>query len=278
MKPQSKILLIGLLCVCNFITGRSQVLEAGFLGGLSVYNGDLSSVKWEDYFQDLNPAVGVFGRYELNRTLATRLQFTYTRLSASSGRNTTTPYDPPMKWRTDLAEVSLKLEVTPFRLYWFKKAVIQPYATSGLAVYHFNPKFFLDNRFIEVQPLGTEGQGASGQPGLYNRTQVSVPLGAGVRLNLPGRISIGAEFVGYLVFTDYLDDIGSTKLVYEDLRRLKGEEIARISNPDPRPGENVQFRRGNPARDYYYIGGVTIYYQLSDGMGRSGANIPCYKF
>lgn len=277
-KPQLTILAILLCLLSSGWKAQAQALEVGVIGGLSIYNGDFSPVNWEQYFEDLNPAFGVFGRYELNRTFAARLQATYTRLSADAGRNTTTPYQEGSAFRSSLAELSLKLEITPFRLYWFKNAEIQPFLTGGAAVYRFNPEIFLDGRWIEVQPLGTEGQGAPEQPPLYDRTQLSIPLGVGVRLNLNNRLSIGAEFTGYIVFTDYLDDLGSTVVMYDELRRLKGDEIARISNPFATEGENQRYRRGNPANDYYYIGGVTIFYRISDGLGRSGLNVRCYSF
>ncbi len=271
-------------------SAASQDLEAGLHVGLSVYNGDLSPVVPLDYLQDLNPAFGGFLRYEMNRVVAFRLNAIVTKLTANGGNNTTTPYKvEDTEWRTPLTEASLMLEITPFRINWFKGFEIQPYAHAGAAVFNFNPQLYLDNRWVDMQPLGTEGQGLDGYAEPYKLTQVSVPAGGGVRLNFNSRFSIGAEFTGRIVFTDYLDDIGSAIVNYDDLRRGKGEQIAKFSNPNFKGGEKLTYRRGNGARDYYYSGGINLIYRLTGGPGispmRNGKaskgrskTLGCYRF
>ncbi len=50
------------------------------------------------------------------------------------------------------------------------------------------------DHWYDLQPLGTEGQGLTGQPVLYSLTSFSIPFGLGLKVNFLRNFSFGAEW------------------------------------------------------------------------------------
>ena len=92
---------------------------------------------------------------------------------------------------------------------------IVPYVFGGVGVYHFNP-YTTDSIAGKVflHDVGTEGQylGLPGYPQPYNKTQLNIPIGLGIRYEVSEDLSVGLEICFRKLFTDYLDDV-STKYV-----------------------------------------------------------------
>lgn len=274
-------------CLLVFFLGGisfGQAVEIGMMAGLGIYNGDFSPVKNIDYFKELNPAAGVFVRHQTADRLAFRLGYTYTTLTGAGNNNTTTPYrKSDMLYRSPIHELALTMEITPFRLYLLGWEV-SPYISGGPAVFYFNPQYRINGEWLDVQPLGLEGQGLPGYEEPYSRLQFSLPVGGGVRIRINERFTIGAEAIGRIVLTDYLDDVTRKTVVYDDLRRGRGEEIAQLSFPGFNPENDRTYFRGNQANDYYYSGGVTLFYNLiryrsfNNGLTRKPSRLKCPKF
>ena len=89
-----------------------------------------------------------------------------------------------------------------------------PYLFGGFSVFHFNPKADFGGSNIELQPLGTEGQGIDGKK-KYKRIQFALPIGGGIKISV-GKIGIGIEVGARRTYTDYLDDV-STKYIDPNL-------------------------------------------------------------
>lgn len=88
-----------------------------------------------------------------------------------------------------------------------------PYAFAGIAVLAHNPQARApvgteDNKWVDLQPLRTEGQGLAGYGKPYSLVQLAVPVGAGVRYQINKRLDFSFEFGFRYTFTDYLDDVG----------------------------------------------------------------------
>jgi hypothetical protein len=83
---------------------------------------------------------------------------------------------------------------------------------AGIGYFAFNPQAKVLNKWVDLQPLHTEGQGFTENPNKkpYSLRQVSIPLGAGVRYELSPSINLRAEFVYRILSTDYLDDVSTT--------------------------------------------------------------------
>ena len=90
-------------------------------------------------------------------------------------------------------------------------------------------------------------------------------------------------------FTDYLDDVSGSYVNYHELERENGQLAAELAN---RTGEYfgsdpvilpTGTQRGNEqADDWYFMGGVTISYNLigsNNGLGRGSRNgFGCPRF
>lgn len=131
-------------------------------------------------------------------------------------------------------------------------------------------------------PSAPKGKGLPGYDEPYKLTQLAIPLGIGLKILLNSNLTLGLEFGGRKLFTDYLDDISNTEVNYFDVLEGNGELAARLSNPnlvDPSP-DNATYRRGGDYKDWYYIGGVSLSFRLQGsgrGMG-SGRGIGCPTF
>lgn len=102
-----------------------------------------------------------------------------------------------------------------------------PYAYVGVAVLHHNPQaqvpatdlfgnpFPNAGQWINLQPLGTEGQHLANRPegtanyGVkpYKRIQPAIPIGIGARFRLNEVMDLSFEFGFRKLFTDYIDDV-----------------------------------------------------------------------
>ncbi len=275
-RPVSGAVLLT-LCLLAFYhqPSRAQSWEIGALAGVSVYNGDLSPVDNLDYLRMLRPAGGVFLRFGPADWLGVRLGYTATRLHGNANFNTTTVYNrQSVLLRTPLQELALTVELAPVRVRLFGLN-FRPFLYGGAAVYHFSPQLRIDGVWIEMQPLGTEGQGLPGQPDRYRTTRVAIPAGGGLRLVVSDRIVLGAELGGRLPFTDYLDDVSGRTVNYPFLFEEGGEALAAVSNPLATDATQ-NYRRGNGAGDFYYFGGLSFHYRL--GVGKSSWKVKCYRF
>lgn len=271
-----------LFCVVSLLqVANSQSLELGIVGGVSLYSGDLSEDEFGLYFQNLKPAFGFFGRYNLNRTLAMRLGFTHGQVQEEED----TPIPDGLftrSFRSNISEFSLVAEVNVFRLGPPGGINLISYLYAGGAVFNFRPETFYDGSWIDLQPLGTEGQGLPGYEAPYKLTQFAVPVGAGIKIDM-GSWMLSFELGGRKLFTDYLDDISNAPVFYRDILEGNGQLAAALSNPtidvnDP-VDENTRYVRGGKYKDWYYFGTVGLSFDLGGGYGRySGQNIGCPTF
>jgi hypothetical protein len=112
-----------------------------------------------------------------------------------------------------------------------------PYAFIGVAAFLHNPqaiapKTYLDGtpdpkagQWVDLQPLGTEGQHSTLQSGdvnygikPYSLLQVAIPFGVGGRFRINEVLDFWADIGFRYTFTDYLDDVSGN---YVDLGVFK---------------------------------------------------------
>ncbi len=258
------IILLNICCASLF--AAAQGTEIGLLVGGSVYSGDLSPAEFGIYTKDVRLAGGVFARFPIGDYVKLRVGITAGRLS--SAEKDTVRAIPRPSFQSSLAEASLVGEIYPLQTY----GLVQPYLFGGVAVYRFNPQAGLDNGWVDLQPLGTEGQGLEGYDAPYKLTQLSIPFGAGVKFVFNDTWSLGVEFGWRKTFTDHLDDISYASVTYSDVYKGNGELAAQFSNPvAPGPEADIEpYRRGGKHLDWYHVGGITLTYFLGGGGGNSG--------
>ncbi|MGF2412115.1 hypothetical protein [Ferruginibacter sp.] len=126
-------------------------------------------------------------------------------------------YERNLSFRSNITEFMVAAEIHP--LFIFKKYDVtdelprySPYLMAGVGFFSFNPQAKLLNRWVDLQPLSTEGQGFTEYPGRkpYKLNQISIPVGVGVKYELSPMLNLRAECVYRILNTDYLDDVSTT--------------------------------------------------------------------
>jgi hypothetical protein len=144
-------------------------------------------------------------------------------------------------FRNDIKELSV-VGIWDFfenRNTFLRRPNFVPYVFAGIAVFHHNPRARTPEgdgrKWVALQPLGTEGQFATGPgsekyPNPYKRIQIAIPAGVGIRYKISPRIDLGFE-IGYrYTFFDYLDDVSGDYPDLGDLRRASGDLAVKMSN------------------------------------------------
>ena len=154
---------------------------------------------------------------------------------------------------------------------------IDIYYTTGINIFKFAPQTTLLSpsgqfELIDLQPLGTEGQGLPGFEDKYSLTQINIPFGIGFKFQLFDNIELGFEFVPRYTFTDYLDDVSRDYVNYDELMAANRPLAARLAN---RTGEylgtgpikvETGTPRGDPeGNDWYFFGAAYVAYNFGKG-------------
>lgn len=272
-----KTLFLCLLFVGSLTAMQAQRLEVGVLGGYTVYSGDLSRSEFGLYFEDAGLAYGVFARYDIAKMVSAKLSINYAEVMGDDANGSNPQRD--LNFRTDVFEISL---IGELNLYGVAQAndnfLFVPYLFGGVGLFNFNPEGRFEDTFVELQPLGTEGQGLPGYEAPYQLTQIMVPLGIGGKMTINNKITIGFEIGARKLFTDHFDDISAAEVNYRDILRGNGTLAAQLSNKeiDPNTEVDVTYIRGGDANDWYFISGLSVAFRLNSGS-RGGTPLDCFK-
>jgi hypothetical protein len=255
------------------------------------YYGDLSP-KPSAISTDLGqtkPAIGVsfvhrFGpRYQLVGS------FTYGGITGSDNEsadkgdeNAIFRYNRNLSFRNRIKELSVVGQVDLFenQSTYISRVKWTPYVYAGVAAFAHNPQAQapeLDaagnptgkkGEWVDLQPLGTEGQNADllstdANHGLkpYKLVQFAIPFGLGVRFRVNEVIDVALEYGFRYTFTDYLDDVSGN---YVDLGVFGTDVLAR----------SMSYRSNEvatPNRTYVGRDGQT--YNVLNGYGEENAGV-----
>lgn len=267
-----RILFMAMLLFLPFI-GVGQNWEAGLFAGGANYNGELAPVD-PVVLKETHIAIGAFAKYSLSDRIKLRGSITYGTISGDDANYNT----PRLRKRRNLDFKSPIFEIGLLGEYHFlkinesfRKPTTTFYGVTGIALFNFNPKAKFEGEWVELQPLGTEGQGTAAFPDRekYSLTQISIPIGAGITHSLSEHLNIGVEVAFRKTFTDYLDDVSKTYAPKEALISRYGEVSYRLSNrtweTNNEALDKENSRRGNPdTDDWYYFGGITLSYTFKE--------------
>ena len=261
--------LLWAFCLLGTLNLSAQSFEVGLMGGVAVYNGEFIPRDFNGYLQMTHPAAGAFARLNVVEAFAFRLGFIQTQVSGSD-EISIYPHRN-LSFRSNISELHLVGEWRPFR--WQGRGsniAVSPYLFGGIQAYRFNPQTKVEGNWVDLQPLGTEGQGLPGYEEKYELIQYAVPVGLGFRFDIDEKWAFGVEFGGRKLFTDYLDDVGGTLVVYDDILKGNGTLAAQLSNPNidvDGSDAMISYRRGGYAEDWYYVGNVSLAYKFGGGNG-----------
>lgn len=267
MKKISYIILFLLpLLVCS--QQQRTRHQIGVLLGADYYLGELN----QQHFYNPKFAFGAFyRRSHTNQRIAQRLNFTYGQLEAFDS-DSDNPYyiNRNLMFNSKIWELGYIVEIN-FKKYdvgAIKNNRSSPYMFFGITYFHMNPKAILNDEYVALRPLHTEGQGIV--KSRYSRHQVAIPFGLGWKANITQRIGIGIEYGLRKTFTDYLDDVSGVYanpfVLYEEY----GATSAIMSNPSLDGANRSGFQRGNSKnKDWYAVFGITLTYQIKQNCGCS---------
>ncbi|MEO6328334.1 MAG: DUF6089 family protein [Ginsengibacter sp.] len=131
--------------------------------------------------------------------------------STTSGR-----YERNLHFRSSITDIIFATELYPILIFsHFNQdkfpSLLQPYVMGGIGYFHFNPQAKLNNNWVDLQPLHTEGQGFSEYPArkIYQLSQINFPVGFGAKYEALPFLNLRLEFSWRVLTTDYLDDVST---------------------------------------------------------------------
>ncbi|MBO4403173.1 MAG: hypothetical protein J5792_05770 [Bacteroidales bacterium] len=270
--------IVFFICICmiSIQMGFSQVSEIGLCLGGSFYLGDLNP---SGMFAKTQPAGGMIYRYNFNPRWAFKSTLLFGSLEASDAE--TNNNDPRgLSFRSPLSELSAQIELNFIQLYNEPgKNYFTPYLFAGISVFSFNPQAKYKDKWYDLQPLGTEGQGLDDHYDLerYSLTGIAIPMGLGFRFNFLYYYSLGFEWGMRKTFTDYIDDVSG---VYADHIILNTERSALVEYlADPSGAETGEFHlagtaRGNAqTKDWYSFAVLDFTFKIGQFYSRSCSNM-----
>jgi len=272
---------------------KEASLDFGLYLGASNYMGDFSQGLMP-VFGETKPAGGIVARYNYGPYLSFKGTALYGRIA---GGDYNFDSDPARKrrnlsFKSDIVEFSVQGEWN-IRGYENTRSSYAwtPYLFAGISVFRFNPKAEFnyvsglhepslqaqDGKWIELQPLGTEGQETTefNDKRRYSLTQVSIPMGFGLKFQLSDHWAFGYDFGVRKTFTDYLDDAST---VYVDDIYVLGANgpIAQALKDRSLEIGQTKFenneKRGGAGKDWYIITGLTLTYRIL------GKKTECFNF
>jgi hypothetical protein len=258
------------LILSSFIASTTfgQSREMGIMLGVMNYKGDLQKATYAG--QNNLPGIGFLYRRSYSNHWAFKAAISYGNVQGDDAQS-----DDPFNKNRNLNFKSSILEGTgQFEFNFFPyqtsnpSTSFTPYMSVGLSVFKFNPKAYYNGDYIELQPLGTEGQGTNANPdkGLYKKTSLAFVFGGGFKWKIGRRWSVVLESVVRKTYTDYLDDVSG---VYADPNAIRVEYgktayfLSDRSIVKNNTGNIGRQRGDNTNRDWYHFTGVQFTYTLS---------------
>lgn len=180
---------------------RAQTWEFGGSAGGSGYMGDLNP---NNPVKVSGISFGGFVKRNFSGYLSAKLNYTYGIISAADSNSSAQQFrDRNLSFTTVLGEVSLIGEFN-FMHYIPEagKNKFTPFIYLGVGLLSYSPTTIYQGKKYMLRDYNTEGQKKP-----YPTGAVSIPYGAGIKYNIMGKWTLGAD-IGYRnPNTDYLDDV-----------------------------------------------------------------------
>lgn len=239
-------ILLSFIC----FAARAQTWEIGGYLGAAGYMGDLNQHNASKFS---GPAGGIFVKRNFNPYLGLKLGLNLGLIQGADSLSVNGwEHNRNLSFKTQLTELSLSGEFN-FMEYIpsISKNVYTPYIFAGVAITEYNPQAKYLGQYYELRTLQTEGRS-------YGSSTIAAPFGIGIKYNVAGKISIGAELGYRLAFTDYLDDVSG---LYANKTTLSSPLSVALSDRSLSGSATAGSQRGDlRPRDTYLFAGFTISY------------------
>jgi len=265
-----KKVAILILSFTIFLTAivKGQSREMGIMIGAMNYKGDLHQPMYDTKNNQLG--IGFLYRRSYSNHWAFKTGISYGHIKADDAQsNEEFCKNRNLNFRSVILEGTGQIEFNFFPYQTSNPSTIAtPYLAVGLSIFRFNPKALYNGSYIELQPLGTEGQGTAANPdkNLYRKTNLAFVFGGGVKCKIGRRWGLSLESIVRKTYTDYLDDVSG---VYADPNAIRveyGKTAYYLSDRSiiKNPKSNIGRQRGdNTNRDWYSFTGIQLTYTLS---------------
>lgn len=236
--------------------GKEKVYSMlGFSVNALNYYGDLSPRpgRFSTDISFTRPAVGLVFSHRFGPRYAITGSFMYGTLkggdaqSADQGDldNGIYRYQRNLSFRNRIKELSVVASLDLFEnsATYISRAKWTPYVFLGVSALLHNPQALAPaqdlngnplpeaGQWVDLQPLGTEGQKAGllntdANHGIntYKKLQLAIPMGLGARFRLNEVLDFSFEIGFRYLFTDYIDDVSRN---YVDLGVFQNNELAK---------------------------------------------------
>lgn len=246
-----------------------QYHEVGFMVGTAYYIGDLNPSSHIP--KQIAPGGGLIYRYNFTDRVSFKANVLYGRIyGRDSDSNDKWRQNRNLSFRSDIFEFGGQVEIN-FLTYEIgdPNRPSSPYLFAGMSIFRFNPQTEYNDRWVDLQPLGTEGQGMKGHDKRYKLTQLSIPFGVGFKFNIWRSLAGSVEWGMRKTFTDYLDDVSSVYIDNNKLRLENGPLASELADRSIVPlgpdGTNTSMQRGETNRnDWYIFTGVMLTFKLGE--------------
>ena len=272
-----KLILLCLVVAATALQDvKAQIYDFGATFGASGYVGDLQPNVNFLLLPLPSPSKsggGIWFKYNLNPYWGFRAGYLTTSVSASDA-NATNQWqrERNLSFDTYISELAVTAEFNFFKyITGHHKYNHTPFVFAGLARFRFNPTTIIDGKKVELQPLGTEGQGLDAFPDTdrYSLIALSIPFGIGYRWNFYKFHSLTFELSGRYALTDYLDDVSKNYAGYDLMLAERGEIAARLSDRSGELGiplrEPFSQRGISTFNDAYWYAGVSYIFTINSG-------------
>ena len=254
----------------------------GFTLSALNYYGDLaprpSRVSTDISFT--RPALGISLTHRFGPRYSLTGSFMYGTLKGSDAEsanvndlNGISRHNRNLSFRNHIKEFSV---VATFDLFenqstYISRVMWTPYVSLGLVGFFHNPQGKAPatdlngnplpqaGKWVNLQPLGTEGEYAGVGVKPYHKFQPAIPFALGARFRVNEVMDFSAELGFRYTFTDYLDDVSKN---YADLSVFKNNELAKAMAY--RSNELPEVKNGDVALNYDT--GIGLF----PGYGKSG--------
>ena len=284
------LLFIFIISLIGFNSAKAQYLEYGIGIGGSVYWGDLNAPDLGTNLSNMHFAAQAMAKLNFSKYLAVKGNLLYGKLSGDDA-NSYLEWQKQrnLDFESTLIEFSVLGEFHVFGYNFGEENPLSPYLTAGLGAFYFNPKTTLNGVTYALQPLGTEGQGMPGFASKYSRVSLAIPFGAGVKFKVNDKVNFSFDILARRTFTDYIDDISTNYVAYEELAAGNGVIAASLGNriaeylgqDEPVNIATGSQRGGADVKDYYFTGMVTLTFKLNRNVQLFGSHrhrTDCPKF
>ncbi len=267
------VLLIITLLVFNFASTAQQFkpnTEIGLILGTSYYLGDLNTT----HFNQSSATAGLVIRKNIDKRFVYKAEVMYLNIKSDERQSSDTiALNRGLHFRSPIYELSGQIEFNflPYQsgnpLYTWT-----PFVYTGISIFSFNPQAEnINGEWVDLQELGTEGQGTTTEfngntRSKYSLIQFAIPIGGGLKIAVNENFNIVLEYGARKTFTDYLDDV-STTYAGPNINGSWPVEMSDLAQQmsDPNGTHVKDEQRGNPdKKDWYSFAGITLSFKLNN--------------